>query len=201
MREVPTQIAANLAASADQLLAGFDRLQMSEIAAVAGVSRSSLYYYFANKDDVLIYLLRSVLEELTASIARAAAGPGSPPQRLTAVIRAHLQHLNDHPPTAQLLVANLGRTGRLREIAARISEGFEEPVRRLLAEGAADGTLRELPDDDLGAAALFGAVIVIGLRSLVGEGSIDVDRMTMAISPMFWHSVAPTGVPQGPPRS
>ena len=45
------------------------------------------------------------------------------------------------------------------------------PVRKLLTEGAADGTLRELADEDLGATALFGAVLVIGLRALCVDGT------------------------------
>lgn len=65
-------------------------------------------------------------------------------------------------------------------------------MRELLAEGAIEGTLRPLADDTFGAAALFGAVLVIGLRSLVLEGSIDVGRVTDAIGLMFWHGLAPS---------
>jgi AcrR family transcriptional regulator len=196
MREVPTEMAANLASAANRLLANFDDLQMNDIAAAAGVARSSLYYYFTNKDDVLAYLLRSVLDDLTVSTAAAAEGAGNPAQRLAAVIRAQLEHLNNHPAATQLLIANLGRAGKLPEIAARVNEGFEEPVRRLLAEGSDDGTLRALPDPDLGAAALFGAILVIGLRSLVVDGSVDVDRVLEMIAPVFWYGLAPAaGMP------
>jgi AcrR family transcriptional regulator len=191
MREVPAAMADKLAAAANDLLANFDELQMNDIAVAAGVARSSLYYYFQNKDDVLSYLLREMLEDLTTSTAAAVDGPGTPPERLGAVIRAQLEHLNEHPAATQLLIANLGRAGKLPDIAARVNQGFEEPVRRLLAEGAADGTLRTLDDDDLGATALFGAVLVIGLRALVVEGQVDVDRVVAMIGPMFWHGIAP----------
>ena len=191
VRQVPVDMAERLQTAADGLLASFDDLQMSDIAAAAGVARSSLYYYFQGKDDVLSFLLKSTLDALTETIAAAATGPGDPATRLRAVIRAHLEHLNDHPAATQVLVANLGRAGRLPEIAARVTQGFEEPVRRLLAEGAEDGSLRAQADDELAATALFGAVLVIGLRSLVVEGSIDVDRVTELLDPMFWHGLAP----------
>jgi TetR/AcrR family transcriptional regulator len=191
MREVPGEMAANLQKASDQLLADFDRVQMHDIAAAAGVARSSLYYYFANKDDVLAYLLRSMLGELTTATAHAVAGPGTPSERLAAVIRAQLEHLDQHPAASQQLIANLGRAGKLPDIAAQVNQGFEVPVRQLLAEGAADGTLRALADEDLGATALFGAVLVIGLRALVVEGHIDVDRVMALIGPMFWHGIAP----------
>jgi AcrR family transcriptional regulator len=186
-------MAANLRRAAERLLADFDGLQMHDIAAAAGVARSSLYYYFANKDDVLAFLLGSMLEELTTATAHAVAGPGPPSERLVAVIRSQLEHLDLHPAASQQLIANLGRAGKLPDIASQVHQGFEVPVRQLLAEGAADGTLRTLTDEDLGATALFGAVLVIGLRELVVHGHIDVDRVMAMIRPMFWHGLAPPG--------
>jgi AcrR family transcriptional regulator len=191
MREVPPDMAANLTAAASTFVASFDEVRMEDIAAAAGVSRTSLYYYFTGKDDILAFLLRAMLDDLTQVAVGAASGPGSAPHRLGAVIRAQLEHLNAHPTLSQLLIANLGRAGKLPDIAARVNDGFVEPVKRLLAEGAADGSFRTLPDDDLGAGALFGAVLVIGLRSLVTEGSIDVDGVMAMIGPMFWHGIAP----------
>ena len=137
---------------------------MADIAAAAGVARSSLFYYFSNKDDVLAFFLRATLDELADATTAAADSPGDPPVRLAAVVRAQLGHLDRHPAASQQLIAHLGRAGKLADTAARIRNGFEELVRRLLVEGARDGTLRPLPDPELGASALFGAVVVIDLR-------------------------------------
>jgi AcrR family transcriptional regulator len=191
MREVPADMAAKLTNAASTFVSSFEEVRMEDIAAAAGVSRTSLYYYFAGKDDILAFLLRAMLDDLTRVAVGAATRPGTPPERLGAVIRAQLGHLNAHPTLSQLLIANLGRAGKLPDIAARVNDGFIEPVKRLLSEGAADGSLRTLADDDLGASALFGAVLVIGLRSLVTDGSIDVDRVMAMVGPMFWNGIAP----------
>lgn len=191
VREVPAEMAANLREAADRLLESFDDVQMHDIAEVAGVARSSLYYYFANKDDILAFLLRSMLEELTTATAEAASRAGTPSDRLSAVIRAQLEHLNHHPAASQQLIANLGRTGKLPDIATQVHQGFEVPVRQLLAEGAADGTFRAVADEDLGATALLGAVLIVGLRALVVVGHIDVERVMAMVGQMFWHSIAP----------
>lgn len=191
MREVPAEIATNLRAGSEKLLSAFDDVQMHDIAEAAGIARSSLYYYFTNKDDILAFLLGSMLDDLAAVTAEAVAGDGTPSERLASVIRAHLGHLASNPAASQQLIANLGRAGKLPDIAMRVHEAFEVPVRRLLAEGAADGTLRAIDDTDLGATALFGAIVVIGLKALVVHGSIDVDRIMTLIGPMFWHGIAP----------
>jgi AcrR family transcriptional regulator len=190
-RQVPVEMAGRLQQAADGLLSSFDDLQMTDIAAAAGVARSSLYYYFAGREDVLSFLLQSTLETLTDTIAAAATSPGDPATRLRAVLRAHLQHLNDHPAATRLLVANLGRAGRLREIAAAVTESVEEPVRKLLAEGAHDGSLRAQPDAELAATGLVGAVLIVGMRALVVEGSVDIDRVTELLHPMLWRGLAP----------
>jgi TetR/AcrR family transcriptional regulator len=192
MREVPAEMAIKLRAAAETLLARYDDIQMADIANAAGVARSSLYYYFTNKDDILAFLLRTTLDQLGHATAAAANGPGDAPTRLGAVVRAQLEHLNRYPAASQQLIAHLGRAGRLADIAARINDGFEEPVRRLLTEGAAEGTLRPLADPDLGATALFGAVLVIGLRALIVQGRIDVEQVIQQIAPMFWQGIAPS---------
>jgi AcrR family transcriptional regulator len=192
MREVPAEMAAKLRSAAASIISSFDDVQMNDIAEAAGISRTSLYYYFANKDDVLAFFLRNMLDDLATGVATAASTPGDAPTRLGAVIRAQLTHLDANPATSQLLIANLGRAAKLPDLAARIAEGFETPVKRLLIEGGEEGTLAALPDADLAAAALFGAVLVIGLRSLVLDGHIDVDGITERIAPMFWHGIAPS---------
>jgi hypothetical protein len=114
------------------------------------------------------------------------------------VIRAQLQHLNDHPSASQLLIANLGRVGKLPDIAASVAAGFEEPVRHLLAEGAREGSFRRLPDEEMAATALFGAALVVGLRTLVVEGSIDVDRVTDVVEAVFWDGIVAPATATGP---
>lgn len=190
MREVPAEMAANLRAAADRLLESFDDVQMHDIAEAAGVARSSLYYYFANKDDVLAFLLQSMLDDLVSATTDAVAGPGTPSERLLAVIRSQLEHLGQNSAASQQLIANLGRAGKLPDLAAKVREGFEVPVRELLAEGAADGTLSPIVDDELGATALFGALLMIGLKTLIVEGHIDIDRTMELIGPMFWNGIA-----------
>lgn len=192
VREIPPEMAANLRAAAETLLVRFDEIQMSDIASAVGVARSSLYYYFTKKDDILAFFLRDMLDELGHATRAAADGPGDPPRRLAAVVRAQLEHLNHHPAATTQLIAQLGRAGRLTDIAARVNDGFEGPVRRLLIEGSEDGTLRALADPDLGATALFGAVLVIGVRCLIVHGNIDVEEVMAQIAPMFWQGIAPS---------
>lgn len=162
---------------------------MDDIAKASGVPRATLYYYFSGKEDVLRFLLGTMLADLRVSVAGAARSPGSVRARLDAVVRAQLGHLGENPSIGQLLIANLGKAGKLPDIAAGIDDGFHAPVREILAEGVRDGVLVEL-DLDVTATALYGAVTLVGLRCLLAQGRIDVDRVAKSLFPLFWSGIA-----------
>ena len=188
MREVPAALAQKLVAAADSYAASFDEVRMDDIGTASGIPRATLYYYFSGKDDVLAFLLRTMLADLAVSVAEAAATGGDTGVRLAAVVRAQLAHLAANPAAGQLLLANLGKAGKLPDIAAGIDEGFHEPVRKILRDGARSGEIMDL-DVEITASALFGAVTVVGFRGLLLGGGIDVDRVADSLFPLFWSGI------------
>lgn len=198
-RRVPPGLADKLTAAAAGFGVAFDDLRMEDIASASGIPRATLYYYFAGKDDVLAYVLRSMLDDLQVSVDTALEVRGDSRTRLRAVMRAQFGHLAANPAAAQLLIMNLGRAGGVGMIAAGIDDGFHEPVRQILADGIAAGDLVDV-DVDLTAAALFGAVTVVGLRSLVSTGTVDVDVTTDRLFPVFWSGIAAPSKTRSPKR-
>ncbi len=188
-RPVPVRLADKLTSAAAGFAAAFDDIRMEDIATASGIPRATLYYYFAGKDDVLAFLLRSMLDDLRVSVATALEVPGDAHTRLRAVMRAQFGHLAANPAASQLLVMNLGRAGRVGTIASGLDDGFHAPVRQILADGIAAGDLADL-DVDVTAAAMFGAVTVVGLRSLVATGGVDIDATTDRLFPVFWSGIA-----------
>jgi TetR/AcrR family transcriptional regulator len=189
-RSVPAPMADKLLATAGELALSWDEVRTEDIAEASGIPRATLYYYFSSKDEILQFLLTRMLERLTDAVAAAEDPDAAIPDRLAAVVRAQLAHLGEFPATAQLLTANLGKAGKLPDLAAGINAAFHEPVRRLLALGAENGTLRPV-DPEIAATALYGAVTVIGLRSLVIDNHLDVDEISGQILPLFWSGIRP----------
>ena len=194
-RKVPATLADKLTSAASGFAVSFDDIGMEDIAAASGIPRATLYYYFSGKDDVLAFLLQSMLDDLRISVATALEGDGDTHTRLEAVVRAQLAHLAANPAASQLLMMNLGRAGRLGVIAAGIDAGFHGPVRDILASGVAAGELTEV-DVDVTATAIYGAVTIVGLRSLVTNGFLDVDATADRLFPVFWSGIAATARPR-----
>lgn len=162
MRPVPEDMAVKLEAAANSLGASFDDVRIDEIAELSGIPRATLYYDFRGKDEILASLLRSALADLVAAAAHAVGGPGDAAERLSDLIAAQLGHLGGRPGTSRLLIASLGKAGRLPEIAAQLDAGFHGPVRKLLREGVDDGSPRDVGDPEV--AAGWG-----------GEGELELD--------------------------
>jgi TetR/AcrR family transcriptional regulator len=183
MRVVPEGIAERLEAAARVFADhGFDQTRIEDLAEATGIPRATLYYYFAGKEDILAWLLRRMLADISEAVAGAVAGPGTAAERMEAVVRATVEVTARHPATCRALMADLGRAGRIPDIAAAIQAAFHQPVRRLLAEGEADGTLRPVGDPETTVSAVYGAVTIAAAHYLVADNRVDTDRVATEVT-------------------
>lgn len=160
---------------------GFDGVRMEDLVAATGVPRATLYYHFSGKEAVLEWLLRSTLGELGEAVGGAVDQPGTGRRRLELVVRAVLGLVGLRPAACGVLIADLERAGRLPEIADGIAAAFHRPVIDLLAAGAADGSLRPVADPVRVASAIFGAVTIPALQSLVGDPVFAEEAVAVAV--------------------
>ena len=75
-RPVPEGLAAKLTSAASDLALSFDEVRMEDIATASGIPRATLYYYFAGKEDILAFLLRSLLDDVAAEVQGAVSADG-----------------------------------------------------------------------------------------------------------------------------
>lgn len=190
-RAVPPAIASKLPAAAAVFAEhGVDDTSIKDVSELIGVPRATLYYYFAGKEDILAFLLQSLLDDIARRVADAHASGDAAIHRLRAVLAAQLEVLGANPDAAQLLVANFGRAGRLSEIASAVDAAFHEPVRDLLAAGAADGSLRPV-NVERTASAIFGAVALVGLHEIVFRGALDPVEVLDDVEKLLLCGLAP----------
>lgn len=183
LRVVPTAIAAKLPLAADLIAEqGLDQTKVEDLAEVTGIAKATLYYYFAGKEEVLVFLLRDMLAQVGDAVAIAAESEGSAAERLVKVIDAQIRVMTDQPSVWRALMAELGRAGRMPEIADALMNAYYMPVQRLLDEGATDGSLRAVDDPASTATAVFGAATVAGLHLLMSGQTIDPQALAASVS-------------------
>lgn len=157
---------------------------IDEIAQAAGVARSTVYVYFAGRDE----LLRACLAAMYADVRRAIDDEwvdGDPLGQLRAVVAGLLGAIDEHPAFFRLVVATGQTSGGAGDaVGAELAHiGLEMAglLQDLVAAGAAAGRFRAL-DAARGAALvgqqLFGAMSVRAGDPAPDPLTVAVDEVT-----------------------
>src|ERR1700735_2769030 len=89
---------------------GTPEVSMDEIAAQAGVARSTVYVYFANRDDLLRACVQSMYDRMADTIALVVTGDGAPRERLRRLMVGVLERIDENPSFFRLAMATQGST-------------------------------------------------------------------------------------------
>jgi TetR/AcrR family fatty acid metabolism transcriptional regulator len=150
---------------------GTTEVSMDEIALEAGVARSTVYVYFANRSELLRACLQHLYELAQASIEASWGERPTPERRLAAVVGGLLERVDEDPVFLRLTVA--AQASGSSEGAAVDAElvviGLEVAgiLYDLVDEGVAAGTFRAI--DPGRGAALIGQQIWGALAVRAGD--------------------------------
>jgi AcrR family transcriptional regulator len=124
---------------------GYARATLARIASEAGVSRVTLHRHGVTKDGLLAELVARATEDYRQLMWPALTGEGTGAERLTQALDALCEAAEAH---MSLLVALRAQSDgvfhRPGEEEVLTRSVFTEPLERLLRDGIADGSLREV---------------------------------------------------------
>lgn len=86
---------------------GFGATRLEDIAAAAGIRRSSLLYHYASKSSLYAAVVRRTFARLGAALMQAMARKVDFTERLDGVVTTYARFLEDHPAHATILVREL----------------------------------------------------------------------------------------------
>jgi TetR/AcrR family transcriptional regulator len=95
------------------------------------------------------------------------------------------------PAASRALQFDLGRAARIPHIDERVEAAFRGPVRRLLEEGAADGSLAPTAHPGLISVAVLGAVTTVGINALTIVPTRTVDEVADDLIGFVLRGVSP----------
>lgn len=133
-------------AAAGLLLAkGFQETSMREIAAAAGMGKSSLYDYFKTKDEILIFVIEEETLIVTNQAEVIARLPLAPDARLKQIMQMHLEFMQAN----RNLLVHLGiEAQRLKpESQTPINKrryNYQDLVAGVIQEGIDQGCFRQV---------------------------------------------------------
>lgn len=179
---------------------GYTATRLDDIAAAAGVTKGTIYYYFENKDALLLRLAevgdRSEIERLEALLA---SHPGPVSAQLRIVMRKGFAEPADE--TRRLLrVVYLALHADAPHLFSRVVQralvdGWAL-ITKLIERGKASGEFRADADAQVAARIFTSGMLLQQLwRNSMGLDKLDPfdkDRMVDSTIELFLHSLRPT---------
>jgi AcrR family transcriptional regulator len=152
---------------------GTTDVSMDEIAAEAGVARSTVYVYFANRDDLLRACVQSMYDRLQDTIALVVDDGAPPVERLRGLILGVLERIDESPDFFRFAMATQATAGAAGSAAvggALMMIGLDmiRVLEELVVAGVAAGDFRA-DVDPARAVVLVGQQIYGALSVRAGE--------------------------------
>jgi AcrR family transcriptional regulator len=144
---------------------GIDRTTMAEVIAASELRPSTIYQYFANKDEIVWAILGGLLEEESARVKALLEGLTTGLARITALLEHMADELRNRPAQIRFMAqfdamyARDWPVERLISLEMHLENHGFEVFRELIRDGIADGSLRKDLDPELTLHAVVNAVI------------------------------------------
>jgi len=143
---------------------GLNGVTLERVAEEAGMSRATIYRRGVTRDELIGALTAEAADTYTQAMMPALSGRGSARERLEAALTALCATADEHLPLLAGMFLARDEVFHQPGPDAMTVEVFAEPFERLLHDGAADGSLRDLPP----------TVTATALFNLVGWGYIHL---------------------------
>jgi TetR/AcrR family fatty acid metabolism transcriptional regulator len=155
---------------------GTTDVSMDDIASEAGVARSTVYVYFANRDELLQACVQSMYDTIKDTVVEMFEGSAPPMDRLRAVIRGVLERIDESPAFFRLAMATQATTSAA-------------------GSAAVGGALMMIGLDMM---RLLEDVITAGMDSGIFRRDLDSDRAVLLIGQQIYGALSVRAGDPGP---
>lgn len=188
VKRLPPELAAKLDAIADEFLSDGDLGRMDAVAAAIDVPRTTLYYHFSGKDDLVAYFMHDKMQRVEDRVADALAVEAEPLDRFTAALYAAAHELASNPAVCLNIMVGMSRAGAMDELMAAGDQRILTPLRAALAEAAADKGIK-IPDVEVTVMAIMGGIYMAVVQKHSRGRNVDPDQIADTIVTHALHGI------------
>jgi AcrR family transcriptional regulator len=171
---------------------GYHGTGIRQLADATGLSSASLYHYMGTKEELLLALMRTSLEELVTTGEEVVAAHPDPRERLVALVTRHVRTHAAAPEQTRVVddeVRALSLGARVEVVGLR--DRYETLWQRAIDDGVAAGDFR-VRDGAVVRRALLEMCSGVA-RWWTPEGELDLDDLAAEYAAMALRLVGATG--------
>lgn len=120
---------------------GFHATSLDDVAKVLGVTKPTIYHYFANKDEILFECTRRGLAAISAAANKAASAGGNGLERLRSAMVEYATVMTQEFGRCITLTSEADLSEASKAEFRRIKREVDQTVRAAVAEGMRDGSI------------------------------------------------------------
>jgi AcrR family transcriptional regulator len=155
---------------------GYRNSTVKAVCEAAGLTERYFYESFANSEALLVASYRGVTQRLLVALAEAGAVPGSPEERVRAVLTRYFEALRGEPRSARLFLVEIaGVSPELDEVFAASLDAFGTLLEDIVRRDRRGGLLRT---------AVVGGVIHLALRWVASDFAEPTAAVVEAALPL-----------------
>jgi AcrR family transcriptional regulator len=160
---------------------GFHETSIRQVAQATGLGKSTLYDYFASKEEILLFFVESLMDVTHVAASEISAQDLPAPEKLRRIVQSLWQYLEENRAMAILIAKEASRLGdeATRRLAVRRAK-YRSILEGVLTQGVEEGSLRPM-DPRMTALALHSMISVPFYDWLVRQdadkGRADADAL------------------------
>jgi AcrR family transcriptional regulator len=152
----------------------FHEVSLQDIAAAAGMGKSSLYDYFSTKDEILVFIVEEEVNELTHLAGEILARPLDATAKLRAILMMNLDYILRKKNLNLSLTMEITRIDPLsQQRIQQLRYTYQDMLRDLIAAGIAEGTFRPV-DPLLAMRIIFNSLTAIAYTSRPSASPVEM---------------------------
>jgi len=167
---------------------GYHSTSMREIARELGMNQSSLYHYFASKQDILFTLMNDAMDDVLAILEEISSTDLLPEDRLNRVLSFYTQYYAGDQERLILLINEMNSLNEeYRSILVGKQRRYVQLIKSILEELAAQDKIKQI-DPAIATFAFFGMVHYT-IKWYHKDGPVSLDQLADAFVEIFTKGV------------
>lgn len=156
---------------------GYYDFTIRDIAREAGLSTGLVHYYFKNKEDLLLNLLKEINRNMTVILNKAIGKSDDPYEKLNIFMHQAFNVVKDQKDYFYIVIdfwTQVNKNERMKRANTKLFKSYRDEVYKILAEGIEKGVFKKL-DIDFTSAVIISIIQGMIIQYVIDTSAFDYD--------------------------